>query len=377
MSSTWSYWEIAPLFEEQDVVVIGAGIVGLNTAIAIKKINPDARVLVLERKFPGLGASTKNAGFACFGSPSEILDDINNNGEEEAYELIKYRWEGLQYLRELLSPEEMEFQQSGSFELFFKEDESLTEVMDHLFRIENIASSAIGKKSVFEQKSNEQFSTLSNRAIYSQYEGAINPLTMMYSLSSKARKMGIDILFGHKVIEIQENRVFLKSGAIITTSAIAICANGFSTHFVDVNEINCVRNQVLISNPIPNLNWNETFHLNKGYLYFRRYGNRLLIGGGRDLNPEKETTHEFGENPLIIEYLARLGKELIPSFKNLEFVHQWSGILGVGKSKKPIVQKISEGIFAGIRLGGMGIAIGSLVGKNLAELISNDVKMTA
>ena len=43
--------------------------------------------------------------------------------------------------------------------------------------------------------------------------------------------------------------------------------------------------------------------------------------------------------------------------------------MGVGNQKKAIVKPISSNVFCGVRLGGMGVAIGSLVGKELAELI--------
>ncbi len=377
MSSTYSYWEIAPIYEKQDLVIVGAGIVGLNTAIAFKNLCPQSKVLIVERAYPGMGASTKNAGFACFGSASEILDDIKNNGEEEAFELIKSRWEGLQYLQQLVDPRNMELEHHGSFELFFEKDKNYSEVLDHIKRIESIASSALERNSVFEIKPNRYFSHLSKEAIYSQYEGALNPIKMIYSLCEKARKMGIQILYGHEVASIEKNQIVTLDNYQIQTENIALCTNGFSTKLLDIADLKSVRNQVLISNPLQGVKWIETFHLNKGYLYFRKYGNRLLIGGARDLCMEEETTDEFGANQKIIAYLTGLAKDLLPEFKNLEFIHQWSGILGIGESKKPIIRKISKGIFAGIRLGGMGIAIGSLVGKNLAELMVNDDKMTA
>lgn len=43
--------------------------------------------------------------------------------------------------------------------------------------------------------------------------------------------------------------------------------------------------------------------------------------------------------------------------------------MGVGKQKNPIVKQISENVFCGVRLGGMGVAIGSLIGQELSELI--------
>jgi len=47
----------------------------------------------------------------------------------------------------------------------------------------------------------------------------------------------------------------------------------------------------------------------------------------------------------------------------------WSGILGIGTVKKPIVQKIAPHVAVAVRLGGMGVAIGSLVGEEGAALL--------
>ena len=35
---------------------------------------------------------------------------------------------------------------------------------------------------------------------------------------------------------------------------------------------------------------------------------------------------------------------------------RWAGIMGVGKTKKPIVKKLSENVSCGVRMGGMGVA---------------------
>ena len=55
--------------------------------------------------------------------------------------------------------------------------------------------------------------------------------------------------------------------------------------------------------------------------------------------------------------------------KEFEIDYRWSGIMGVGTKKTTIVKSISENVFCGIRLGGMGVAIGSIVGTDLANKI--------
>jgi len=43
--------------------------------------------------------------------------------------------------------------------------------------------------------------------------------------------------------------------------------------------------------------------------------------------------------------------------------------MGVGTTKKPIVKQLSNHVYCGVRLGGMGVAIGSLIGRDIVDLI--------
>ena len=45
------------------------------------------------------------------------------------------------------------------------------------------------------------------------------------------------------------------------------------------------------------------------------------------------------------------------------------GSRNLSGQKKTIVKQVSNHVFCGVRFGGMGVAIGSLVGKELEELI--------
>ena len=94
-----------------------------------------------------------------------------------------------------------------------------------------------------------------------------------------------------------------------------------------------------------------------------------MFGGGRNLDFKAEETTEFNQTALIQNKLEALLKSTILPNTPFEIDHQWSGIMGVGNQKKAIVKQISNHVFCGVRLGGMGVAIGSLVGKELAELI--------
>ena len=103
-----SYWEKDTYFSNIDVLIIGSGIVGLTAALELKAANPSRKIIVIERGFLPCGASSKNAGFSCFGSVSELLDDLTKNSEDNVFQIVEKRWKGLQQLRKNLGDQNLE-----------------------------------------------------------------------------------------------------------------------------------------------------------------------------------------------------------------------------------------------------------------------------
>ena len=153
-----------------------------------------------------------------------------------------------------------------------------------------------------------------------------------------------------------------------TTNKLFIATNGFASQLLKEN-VQPARAQVLITKPIKNLHIKGTFHLDKGYYYFRNIDDRILFGGGRNLDFKGEETSEFGQTEIIQNKLEEILKTTILPNTGFEIDHRWSGIMGVGNQKKAIVKQLSNNVYCGVRLGGMGVAIGSLVGKELADLL--------
>jgi gamma-glutamylputrescine oxidase len=194
---------------------------------------------------------------------------------------------------------------------------------------------------------------------------------MMEALLEKVKRKNIRILNNINVTSFLENKSYVE---IVTenfsykSSKLFIATNGFSNKLLNENIIPA-RAQVLITKPIKNLQIEGTFHFDRGYYYFRNIDNRILLGGGRNLDFKKEETDNFGLNDNIQSELESVLKNIVLPKKEFEIDYRWSGIMGVGTKKTTIVKSISENVFCGIRLGGMGVAIGSSVGNELANKI--------
>ena len=366
----YSYWELKEWFSNIDFTIVGSGIVGLNCALELKKKHPKAKILIIEKGVLPQGASTKNAGFACFGSLSEIIDDLNSHTTQEVYDLIDKRWRGVQLLRNNLGDKNIDFQQNKGFELcesehFFEECIAEQNSINNLLK-------PIFKEAVFSTSENTfNFQKVHSKYIVNNFEGQIDTGKMAYELLHKVQKLGVKILNNISVesfvglntsVEVKTDRINFK------TNKLFIATNGFANQLLAEN-VQPARAQVLITKPIENLQIKGTFHLDKGYYYFRNIDNRILFGGGRNLDFKTEETAEFGQTAIIQNELDKILKETILSNTPFEIAHRWSGIMGVGSQKKAIVKQHSDNVFCGVRLGGMGVAIGSLVGKELAELI--------
>ena len=366
----YSYWEYKEWFSNNDFIIVGSGIVGLNCAISLKDKFPKAKVLVLEKGTLPQGASSKKAGFACFGSVSELLSDLKNHSEEEVFQLVKKRVQGLSLLRKLLGDSIIDYQHNFGYELFqevstYKECESKIGFLNKLLL-------PLFKEDVFSTTTNQfSFQKVVPNYIVNKFEGQLDTGKMMAQLLKLSQEKGIKILNNIMVESFVEDnsKVNVKTNqGEFTTAKLMFTTNGFSEELINEN-VKPARAQVLVTKPIENLHIKGTFHLDEGYYYFRNINNRILFGGGRNLDFKTEETTEFAQTELVQHKLKEiLGTIILPN-TDFKIEQSWSGIMGVGSQKKPIVKQLSNNTYCGIRLGGMGVAIGSLVGKDLANLV--------
>lgn len=371
----FSYWEKKNFFEA-DVIIIGAGIVGLNAAITVRSLAPKTTVLVLERGFLPSGASTKNAGFACFGSISELIEQEQITGTDGLHQLIEKRWKGLLKLRNLLGDDKICFENLGGYELFKPEQRQLSEdCVSKLSHFNTLITDIVSQKDVYAE-ANPKISSFGfdhiDVLIENRLEAQIDPGLMMKSLLQKAQSMGITVLSNCEVstVQAESESININSNQGLFRCKSVLCANNaFIKQLAPHLDVTPGRGQVIVTKHIPNLKLKGTFHYDKGYYYFRNIGNRVLIGGGRNLDFDAECTTEFGSTFLVQDSLNLLLKDIILPKTSFEIEYRWSGIMAFGTQLFPIVEEIAPHIFVAVRCNGMGIAIGSQTGEEAGHLL--------
>jgi len=382
-----SVWE-KNSFLEHDTIIIGGGIVGLSTAASLLEADPHHNILILERGLIPTGASTKNAGFACFGSVGEILSDIAIMGEKRTVDLVKMRYQGLQKLRKRVGDAGLDYQQHGGYEILTEEfmgNLSKVKYVNDLLRpifSEDVFSAVPEKIEEF------GFSTkIVKSLIFNKFEGQIDSGKLMTNLAKYVQRLGAKIITGALVknyaknsdglMEVNVQNPLVAEGEILKFVAkdVVVCTNAYSDTFLKGQNLFPARGQVLITKPIQGLKVQGTFFFDQGYVYFRNYNGRVLLGGARNYDYQGEKTSEMKNTDVIMNRLEHILRDIILPGQNVEIEREWSGIMCFGENEKsPIVGKIEPNVYAAVRMSGMGVAISSQVAENIRDLILSSRK---
>ncbi len=362
-----SYWE-KNQFSFFNNIVIGSGLAGLFTALNLKQKFPNERVLILSKGWIGRGASTKNAGFACMGSITELEDDLSHSSEEEIITLFEMRYKGLQIMRQELGNVPIGYEDNGSYELL--------ENANDLAKIKrwNKALQFIERKDAFSVANMNKFSFKGfAAAIQNELEGSIDTGKMIYTLLQKVQSLGVEFMQQTELNAFEKigDRYVLQTSQDIQLSCerLILCTNAFTKELLPTLDIKPGRGQVIITKPIENLPIKGIYHFDQGYYYFREIDGRVLFGGGRQLDIEGEETHQLGGNKLILEDLKRKLKENILPHIAFEIDYSWSGIMAFHENKKPICKEVQDNLFVLAGFGGMGVALAPFMAKELVGKI--------
>ena len=367
-----SYWEKSS-FIHHDLIVVGSGLVGLSTALHYQLAHPEKKVAVIERGLFPSGASTKNAGFVCFGSISELAENARTDSQDELLSLVEKRYKGGLELRQLLGDSNINYRPVGGYELDFNGElheriNTFNDWLKTLFK-HPVFSDARDKIPSFGFDQTKVKGLVKN-----QFEGSIDTGKMMDAFARKVREAGVQFYTQTEVLHYVEQTngvevaVSTAEGSLqFFTSQLALCTNAFTKALLPEADLEPGRGMVLVTKPLTWTPPQGTFHYHSGYNYFRNAGNRILLGGARHLDLKGETTTKEGINSRLESQLKEDLKSFIAPERPLEIDYAWSGIMAFGEGKAPLLLHPSSRVHAAVRLGGMGVALGTGLGKELAQ----------
>ncbi len=368
-----SFWEQDAMLDA-DFIVVGGGLLGLQTALELRARRPHAAIRVLERGVVPCGASSRNAGFVCFGSLTELLHDFDTMGEDAAVELVARRWRGLQRLRGRLGDAAIGYVPLGGFELLFDADLPALQRLEYVnTRLKPVfcrGPFSIDKAAL----DRAAFGPSARALVTNPFEGQLHSGWLMRTLARLARQQDIQLHTGAAVTALEETgrevRVHVSQGVVFRAACVACCINGFSRDLLPDAGIAPARGQVLVTEPVPGLPWRGCYHLDRGFYYFRNVGERVLLGGARHLCMDAEATTELALTDTVQHALEMLLHETILPGRKVRIEQRWAGIMGFSADKQPIARMVSERVALGFCCNGMGVALAADVAVQAANLLT-------
>ncbi|RYY95527.1 MAG: FAD-binding oxidoreductase [Chitinophagaceae bacterium] len=375
----FSIWEQESFLAPADILIVGGGFAGLWSAWHLRRRYPRAGIVLLERDLIPMGASTRNAGFACFGSAGELVADAVALGNDRMLELVELRYRGLRQIEKTFSARRIDLDWCGGYELFGEGTITRDELAGQLEMLNILLKPFTGSRRTFRDVSHKigDFGFgATGFLVRNKAEGSLHSGKLVRALQKSLHKQDVQLLYGIAATGIHEDgdllRVATGAGFDLKARHVLLCNNTSARHLIPELTVTPARGQVLLTSPIPHLPWKGTFHADEGYYYFRNLGNRVLLGGARNKAIEEETSDDRVTTALIQGELERfLDTVVLPGRSgSYSIEHRWSGIMGMGAEKAPLVKAHGERLYTAVALGGIGVAAAPEVGRQVAELIS-------
>ncbi len=375
-----SFWEKDSYYANTDVIIIGAGLMGLWSALELKKQRPSLSITIVERNSTPLGASTRNAGFACFGSLTELLFDEAKLGTNAMLDILEARFKGIQKIKSHFSAETIQFDPCGGYEAIPASHATAANLDDHIQTLNQLLSPITKLDQTFTNQSAEMRKIgLKNfdHLVGNVLEAGIHSGKLVNALSKLVMEKGVTILYGLEVKDWESERngvqIQMQNGLKLCANQLISCVNGFTQQLIPSLNIVPARGQIILTNAFEHLTMKGTFHYDEGFYYWRNLGNRILIGGARNLDFKEEETTDLSGTEKIRTHLLDFLRQHIVTHENIVMDQYWSGIMGFTPTKEPLIEEVAPNIFAAIACNGMGVALTPVMAEKLAIQVMANV----
>jgi glycine/D-amino acid oxidase-like deaminating enzyme len=367
-----------------DVAIVGGGLLGCCVARYLEQQAPRLSVVVIERGRLPTGASTRNAGFACFGSVGEIAADIDRMGPHAARDLVERRVRGLGLLFYMVDRNQIDYRPDGGNEIFMDDDP----VLDRIDEINHLLA-PIFPAPPFQLRddliSSSGLASSVKHLVHTPFEGALHSGKLLQALRPGNLLCGEVTSIHHAADgrwQLAVGRQPLAAGrwpsaaGTVLAERVVVCTNAWLSSLLPDLEVVPARGQILITKPLPNLSLRGTFHLDQGFVYFRNVGNRVLLGGARNRAFEAERTTVMETTPEIQAHLEGILREVILPGVDVEIDRRWAGVMAFTPDHQPFVREVGRGLWAAMTCNGMGVALAAGIAAEVASVVLQDAGTT-
>lgn len=372
-----------------DVAIVGAGYTGLWTAYYLKQARPELRVVIVEQRHAGYGASGRNGGWLTNAITGGRDQYVKTHGRDAAERFQRAMNETVEEVMHVAEHEgiDADIKKGGEFNVAYTPAQEL--------RIREFAAAEQSWKytdlELLEAaEAKAKINVAGTRAaVWHPHSARIQPAKLAAGLAEAVERMGVTIYEQTRVVEILPHKLRTTHGAV-SAEYIVRATEGFTANLKGLHRLWLPMNSSLIATePLSadvwdELNWSQGEVLGDFahvYMYAQRTADDRIAIGGRGV-PYKfgSKTDTDGETPLqTVNTLSEIMHRFFPATRNAAVDHVWSGVLGVPRDWAATVGLDPRtGIAWGGGYVGTGVTSTNLAGRTITDLIlGNDTEIAS
>jgi glycine/D-amino acid oxidase-like deaminating enzyme len=358
---------------QTDVVVIGAGVTGLSTALHLAE--QGAKVVLLEAREPGWGASGRNGGQVNPGLKHDPDAVEREWGGELGARMNALAGGAPSFVFNLIERHGIrcEARRNGTLRAAVREK--------HAALVRASAAQLARRGAPVELLEGSMLERATGTARYrlamlDRRGGDLNPLSYVRGLARAALGAGAAVHGGTRALGMQRAGVFWRidtAAGRVTARHAVLTTNGYTDHLWPKLQRTIVPlfGAIAATAALPDAiargimpSRASLYESGTVTIYYRvDAGQRLLIGGR---GPMREIAAVSS-----IPHLLRYARALWPALAQTRWTHAWGGRLAMTPDQYPHIHEPADGVLICLGYNGRGIAMGTAMGAQLARRIMN------
>ncbi len=365
---------------DADVCIVGGGFTGLWTAYYLKRLQPDARVVVLEQRFAGFGASGRNGGWCVNSITGGRERYAATHGREAVVRFQAAMNDTVAEVARVAAAEgiDADLRQGGEFYVArtpaqaarmreFQAGEARWPGAD----VELLSAAQVAERLAVDGALG---------ATWQPHCATLHPARLVRGLATATERLGVRIHEGTSVRQISPGVVRTDVGDV-RAAAIVRATEGFTANLRGEHRTWLPMNSsMIVTEPLSAGVW-ERIGWARGealgdyahvYMYAQRTADDRIAFGGRGV------PYRYGSRvdtdgvtqARTIAGLTALLREFFPAAADARIDHAWAGVLGVPRDWTATVGfDHASGLGWAGGYVGTGVAASNLAGRTLADLL--------
>lgn len=365
---------------DSDVAIVGGGFTGLWTAYYLKRAQPDLRIVVLEQRFAGFGASGRNGGW--------LTNSVT--GGRERYEKTHGRDAATAQQRALNDTVDeviaVTTRERIDADIVKGGELSVARTPAQLARLREWVSAE--RSWPHTDLEFRDAAALTDRltidgalgAAWHPHAARIHPAKLVSGLAASVERLGVTIHEGTRVAEITPGRARTDRGTVHAPFVLR-ATEGFTADLAGEHRTWLPMNSSMIATePLPSAAWAEIGWSGREvlgdmahvYMYAQRTADDRIAFGGRGVPYRygSRVDSDGATQQRTIRALTDLLRDFFPAAADVPIAHAWAGVLGVPRDWAATV-----GMDAATGMGwaggyvGTGVTATNLAGRTLADIV--------